>query len=114
MLPLLKLLKEGASPNAQVTVANALVSVATNQERVVRFIVESLGIPTTVQVLGDSPKRVLVSVANLVATMAEQDPLAQEDFVGLTYLLIWDEQGRMGMKFCNFDYVNIKEDKFVI
>lgn len=79
--PLLKLLKESASPDAQVAAANALVSVASNQERVVRFIVESLGIPTIVQVLGDSPMRVRVSVANLVATMAEQDPLAQEDFV---------------------------------
>ncbi|KAL1333856.1 uncharacterized protein LOC107631827 isoform X2 [Arachis ipaensis] len=47
--PLLKLLKEGSSPDAQV--------------------------------LGDAAMRVRVSVAELVATMAEQDPRAQEDFV---------------------------------
>lgn len=79
--PLLKLLKEVASPEAQVAAANALVNVATNQERVVRFIVESLGVPTIVQVLGDASIRVRVSVANLVSTMAEQDPVAQEEFV---------------------------------
>ncbi|KAL1371501.1 hypothetical protein HN51_001752 [Arachis hypogaea] len=79
--PLLKLLKEGSSPDAQVAAANALVSIARNQERVVRFIVDSLGVPIIVQVLGDAAMRVRVSVAELVATMAEQDPRAQEDFV---------------------------------
>ncbi|XP_061360395.1 uncharacterized protein LOC133304376 [Gastrolobium bilobum] len=81
VLPLLKLLKEAASPDAQVAAANALVNIATNQNRVVRFIVESVGVPTIVQVLGDSPMRVRVSVANLVSTMAEQDTVAREEFV---------------------------------
>ncbi|KAI4336208.1 hypothetical protein L6164_014763 [Bauhinia variegata] len=81
ILPLLKLLKEATLPDAQIAAANALVNIATDQERVVRFIVESLGIPLIVKVLGEAPMRVQVSVANLVSRMAEQDQVAQDEFV---------------------------------
>ncbi|KAF7838288.1 ARM REPEAT PROTEIN INTERACTING WITH ABF2 [Senna tora] len=79
--PLLKLLKEAASPDAQIAAANALVNIASDQHRVVEFIVESLGVPIIVQVLGDSPIRVQVAVANLVSKMAELGTIAQEEFV---------------------------------
>lgn len=79
--PLLKLLKEASSPDAQVAAANALVNVTTNQDRVVSYVVESHAAPTIVQVLGDSPMRVRVSVANLVSAMAEQHELAREELV---------------------------------
>ncbi|TKY55249.1 BTB PROTEIN 1 [Spatholobus suberectus] len=79
--PLLKLLKEASSPDAQVAAANALVNITTNQDRVVGFIVESHAVPTIVQVLGDSPMRVRVSVTNLVSAMADQNVLAREEFV---------------------------------
>ncbi|XP_028211426.1 uncharacterized protein LOC114394068 isoform X2 [Glycine soja] len=81
VMPLLKLLKEASSPAAQVAAANALVNITTNQDRVVTFIVESHAVPIIVQVLGDSPMRVRVSVANLVSAMAEQHELAREEFV---------------------------------
>ncbi|OIW17740.1 hypothetical protein TanjilG_29090 [Lupinus angustifolius] len=83
IVPLLKLLKEVASPEAQVEAANTLVIVATKQERVVRFIVDCLGVPTIVQVLGDTSAsmRVRVAVANLVSTMAAQDDVAKEELV---------------------------------
>ncbi|KAJ7956188.1 Armadillo [Quillaja saponaria] len=80
VLPLLKLLKEAALPEAQIAAANALFNIATDQERV-RFIVDSLGVPIIVQVLGDSPMRVQVHVANLISRMGELDPIAQEEFV---------------------------------
>lgn len=77
--PLLKLLKEGSNPEAQIAAATALTNLSNNQERV-QWIVKELGVAIVVQVLGDSPTRVQVPVANLVARMAEHDPLAQEDF----------------------------------
>lgn len=77
--PLLKLLKESSSPEAQVAAANALFNVATDRERV-RFVVEALGIPMIVQVLNDSPIKVQVSVVKLVSRMAELDYDSQEEF----------------------------------
>ncbi|GLT72991.1 hypothetical protein SLA2020_448810 [Shorea laevis] len=77
--PLLKLLKEGPSAEAQIAAATALCNIATDRERV-RFVVESLGVPLIVQVLGDSPAMVQASVAKLVALMAELDADAQEEF----------------------------------
>ncbi|KAJ4960324.1 hypothetical protein NE237_020234 [Protea cynaroides] len=77
--PLLKLLKEGASPDAQIAAATALLNLATDQKRV-RIIAGELGIPLIVQVLFDSPMRVQNLVANLVAKMAKLDPDAQEEF----------------------------------
>ncbi|KDO69508.1 hypothetical protein CISIN_1g041643mg [Citrus sinensis] len=80
ILPLLKLLKEAASPDAQTAAANALFNIATDQETV-RFIVDVLGVPIIVSVLGEAPVKVQVAVANLVARMAELDSIAQEEFV---------------------------------
>ncbi|PON72266.1 Coatomer beta subunit [Parasponia andersonii] len=77
--PLLKLLKEGSSPEAQIAAANALFNIATDRERV-RFVADALGVPTMVQVLGNSPTRVQLSVVKMVASMAELDSDAQEEF----------------------------------
>lgn len=77
--PLLKLLKETASSEAQSAVATALYNIANDQERV-RVIVSELGVPTIVNVLSDSIMKVQIQVASLVARMAEHDALAQDDF----------------------------------
>ncbi|KAF3437512.1 hypothetical protein FNV43_RR20266 [Rhamnella rubrinervis] len=77
--PLLKLLKEGSSPDAQIAAATALFNIATDEERV-RFIIDALGIPMIVKVLGDSPMRVQAWVVKLVSRMAEIDAVAQEEF----------------------------------
>uniref|UniRef100_A0A2N9GV05 DUF7792 domain-containing protein n=1 Tax=Fagus sylvatica TaxID=28930 RepID=A0A2N9GV05_FAGSY len=79
--PLLKLLNEGSSnsPESQIAAATALFNIVTDRERV-RHVVEMLGIPIIVHVLTDSPIKVQISVANLVARMAERDPVAQEEF----------------------------------
>ncbi|XP_019164153.1 PREDICTED: uncharacterized protein LOC109160300 [Ipomoea nil] len=77
--PLLKLLKDNSSPEAQMAAAMALFNLANDEERV-RAIIDELGVPIIVQVLGDSPMRVQIWVANLVARMAEYCSLAQEDF----------------------------------
>ncbi|KAK7389114.1 hypothetical protein VNO78_23946 [Psophocarpus tetragonolobus] len=79
--PLLKLLKEPSSPDAQVAAANALSTITTNQDRVVHFIVDSHAVPSIVQVLADSPMRVRVSVANLVSSLVDQHVHAREEFV---------------------------------
>ncbi|XP_022738604.1 uncharacterized protein LOC111291229 [Durio zibethinus] len=80
VLPLLKLLKEGASPEAQIAAANALYNIATDEERV-RLITDVMGIPIIVGVLGEAQMKVQIVVANLVARMAEMDSVAREEFV---------------------------------
>lgn len=79
--PLLKLLKENSnsSPEAQIAATIALYNLANDKERV-RVIVDHLGVPVIVQVLNDSPMRVQIRVANLVARMAEYDSVAKEEF----------------------------------
>ena len=77
--PLLKLFKESTAPTAQIAAATALCYLANDRERV-RVIVNEQGVPIVVQVLGDSPMRVQIQAAKLVARMAEHDPVAQEDF----------------------------------
>ncbi|PSS28518.1 ARM REPEAT PROTEIN INTERACTING WITH like [Actinidia chinensis var. chinensis] len=77
--PLLKLLYDAYSADAQIAAATALFNLANNQERV-RLIADELGIPVMVKVLGDSPMRVRILVANLVARMAEHDPIVKEGF----------------------------------
>ncbi|XP_058776335.1 uncharacterized protein LOC131650646 [Vicia villosa] len=77
--PLLKLLKEAASPAAQIAAATCLCHLANDLERV-RVIVNEVGVPAVVQVLADSPIRVQTLASNLVARMARHDPVAQEDF----------------------------------
>lgn len=77
--PLLKLLKESSSPEAQIAAATVLCNLANEQERV-RAIVNEVGVPIIVQVLGDSPIGVQIKAASLVARMAKHDPVAQDDF----------------------------------
>ncbi|GLT36614.1 hypothetical protein SLA2020_109810 [Shorea laevis] len=77
--PLLKLLKESSSADAQIAAAYALCMLANDVERV-RIMVSEMGIPIVVQVLGDSPMRVQIEAANLVARMAAHDEVAQDDF----------------------------------
>ncbi|KAJ4843437.1 hypothetical protein Tsubulata_030452 [Turnera subulata] len=77
--PLLKLLNESASPEAQIAAATGLLYLSNEEERV-RTIVDALGIPLIVKVLGDSPMRVQTWVARLVARMSEFDSIAQCDF----------------------------------
>ncbi|XP_010554151.1 PREDICTED: uncharacterized protein LOC104824003 [Tarenaya hassleriana] len=77
--PLLKLLKESSSADAQIAAATTLGFLASDQDKVTA-IVNELGVPIIVQVLGDSPIRVQIKVANLVARMAEHDAVAQDEF----------------------------------
>lgn len=77
--PLLKLLKETASSEAQIAASTALHNIANDQERV-SIIVSELGVPIIVNVLSDSSMKVQIQVASLVARMAEHDPVAQDDF----------------------------------
>ncbi|XP_024007070.1 uncharacterized protein LOC18011713 [Eutrema salsugineum] len=77
--PLLRLLKESSSAEAQISAATALGFLACDEDKV-RSIVNELGVPIIVQVLGDSPVRVQIKVATLVARMAEHDPIAQDEF----------------------------------
>ncbi|KAA0055256.1 hypothetical protein IC582_029703 [Cucumis melo] len=77
--PLLKLLKEYSSPDAQIAAANVLINVASVTDRV-ESIVNIPGVPIIVQVLNDSPMRVQIIVAKLVSKMAELSYLAQEEF----------------------------------
>ncbi|KAJ4712403.1 Armadillo [Melia azedarach] len=78
--PLLKLLKQSTSADAQIAAANALFNIGTDQETV-RLIVDVLGVPIIVGVLGESSTKVQIATANLVARLAELDPVAQEEFV---------------------------------
>lgn len=77
--PLLKLLKDSSSPEGQAAAASTLYNLANDVQRV-RAIIDESGVPMIVQVLGDSPMKVQIKVANLIAKMAEHCPLAQEDF----------------------------------
>lgn len=77
--PLLKLLKDGSSPEGQVSAASVLKTLSCDEDKV-RCIVNDVGVPVIVQVLSDSPVRVQIIVATLVARMAEHDPIAQEEF----------------------------------
>lgn len=77
--PLLKLLKEGVSPEAQIAGAVALFNLGTDQERV-RLIASEHGVQIIVRVLGDSLMKVQIPVVNLVSRMAEMDFGVQEDF----------------------------------
>ncbi|CAL5444535.1 unnamed protein product [Camellia sinensis] len=79
VVPLLKLLKEGASPDAQMAASTALFHLVNDKDGV-RSIACELAVPLIVKVLADSPIRVQVLVANLVAKMAEIDPEVQEEF----------------------------------
>ncbi|XP_004236251.1 uncharacterized protein [Solanum lycopersicum] len=77
--PLLKLLKESSSSEAQIAAATALYNLADDAERV-RAIANDLGVQIIVKVLAESPMRVQIHVANLVSRMADLDLYAQEEF----------------------------------
>lgn len=77
--PLLKLLNESGSPEAQIAGATALYNLANDKDRV-RAIVDALGVTIIVKVLADSPMKVQTCVAGLVARMAEHDSIAQDEF----------------------------------
>ncbi|CAA0818279.1 armadillo repeat only 4 [Striga hermonthica] len=79
ILPLLKLLKDNSSIEAQFAAASALFNLANDKERVTSIIDQS-AVPIIVQILGDSPMKVQIRLANLIAKMAEHSPLAKEDF----------------------------------
>ncbi|KAI3795952.1 hypothetical protein L1987_38613 [Smallanthus sonchifolius] len=77
--PLLKLLKEDSSPEAQIAAATTLYNLANNQDGA-RLITSDLGVPIIVQSLQKSPIRVQISVAKLIRRMAENDEVSQEAF----------------------------------
>lgn len=77
--PLLKLLKESSSAEAQIAAATALYNLADDEERV-RAIANDLGVQIIVKVLAEAPMRVQIHVANLVSRMAELDSYSQEEF----------------------------------
>ncbi|PSS28519.1 ARMADILLO BTB PROTEIN like [Actinidia chinensis var. chinensis] len=79
VVPLLKLLNHGSSADAQIAAATALFHLANIQERV-RLIAQELDIQMIIRILGEFPMRVQIWVANLVARMAEHDPVAKEEF----------------------------------
>lgn len=77
--PLLKLLKEDSSPEAQIAAATTLFNLANDQDRA-RLITNDLGVSIIVQAFGKTPIRVQIAIAKLMARMAEFDPISQEGF----------------------------------
>lgn len=77
--PLLKLLKESSSAEAQIAAATTLYNLA-DAEETVRAIANDLGVQIIVKVLAESPMRVQIHVANLVSRMADLDLYAQVEF----------------------------------
>ncbi|KAK9050919.1 hypothetical protein SSX86_027544 [Deinandra increscens subsp. villosa] len=77
--PLLKLLREDSSPEAQIAAATTLFNLADNQDRA-RLITTDLGVPIIVQSLQKSQIRVQIAVAKLIGRMAENDEVSQEAF----------------------------------
>ncbi|KVH98908.1 Armadillo, partial [Cynara cardunculus var. scolymus] len=78
--PLLKLLKEGASPESQIAAANTLFNLAADQEKVAGFL-PFLAVPTIVKALNDSTTVIVrTNLINLVSRMAEMDSWVQEEF----------------------------------
>ncbi|PKU79367.1 uncharacterized protein LOC110109680 [Dendrobium catenatum] len=78
--PLLSLLRDGPSVDAQVAAAAALSNLATDPDHVA-LIIKELAVPIIVHVLSDSPMRLQTRVASLVSRMAYHLPvIAQEEF----------------------------------
>lgn len=77
--PLLKLLKDGASAEAQMAAATALYNLGTDQEKVKSIASEVSAVSIVVKAIGESPMRVQIVLVNLVARMAELDEGVQED-----------------------------------
>ncbi|KAI3470190.1 hypothetical protein Pfo_026853 [Paulownia fortunei] len=68
ILPLLKLLKVSLSLKGQITAIHVLFKLA-NDEEIVEAIIDELGVPIIVQVLGGSPLKIQIRIANLVVKM---------------------------------------------
>ncbi|KAL4586963.1 hypothetical protein LXL04_011611 [Taraxacum kok-saghyz] len=77
--PLLKLLKEDSSPEAQIAASTTLFNLANSEDRA-RLITNELGVPIIVQSFQKSPIRVQISIVKLIARMAENDEVSQEAF----------------------------------
>lgn len=77
--PLLSLLQDASSMDAQIAAALALINLASDPEHV-SLIVNERAVPIIVNVLSDSPMRLQTRVAGLVSRMASHDPVAQEEF----------------------------------
>ncbi|KAK1374180.1 hypothetical protein POM88_030373 [Heracleum sosnowskyi] len=77
--PLLKLLKDGASDEAQMAAVTALYNLGTDQEKVKSIVSEVSTLSIVVKAIGESPMRVQIVLVNLVARMAELDEGVQED-----------------------------------
>nr|KAJ0215995.1 hypothetical protein LSAT_V11C300112580 [Lactuca sativa] len=98
--PLLKLLKEESSPDAQIAGAMALFSLADNQNRA-RLIFNEHGVPIIVHAFRNSRIGVQIEIAKLIATMVEHDTFSQEGFarenlIGtLVTLLSFDRNNQM-------------------
>ncbi|KAK1389590.1 hypothetical protein POM88_017768 [Heracleum sosnowskyi] len=76
---LLKLLKDGASAEAQMGAATALYNLGTDQEKVKSIASEVSALSIVVKAIGKSLMRVQIVLVNLVARMAELDEGVRED-----------------------------------
>ncbi|KAL8118388.1 uncharacterized protein LOC141659937 [Apium graveolens] len=77
--PLLKLLTDGASAEAQLAAATALYNLGTDQEKVKSIASEVSAVSIVVKAIGESPMRVQIVLVNLVARMADLDEGVRED-----------------------------------
>ncbi|KAG0487574.1 hypothetical protein HPP92_009669 [Vanilla planifolia] len=77
--PLLSLLRDGTSVEAQIAATTALFNLASIAEHV-SHIVKELAVPIIFHVLSDSPMRLQTRIACLISRMASHHPLAQEEF----------------------------------
>lgn len=78
--PLLSLLRDGPSVDAQIAAAAALSNLASDPDHVA-LIIKELAVPIIVHVLSDSPMRLQTRVASLISRMAYHLPvIAQEEF----------------------------------
>ncbi|CAN1838699.1 hypothetical protein LINPERHAP1_LOCUS35529 [Linum perenne] len=78
--PFLKLIKEHHSSEAQIAGASSLFYLCNDRDRVRAVTEDSSGIQTIVKALSDSPMKVQIWVAKLVAVMAENDAVSQDYF----------------------------------
>ncbi|XP_020587218.1 uncharacterized protein LOC110029320 [Phalaenopsis equestris] len=80
VLPLLSLLRDGPSVDAQIAAAAALSNLASDPEHVA-LIIKELAVPIIVHVLSDSPMRLQTRVAFLISRLASHLPfISQEEF----------------------------------
>lgn len=77
--PLLALMSNPSSLEAQLAATTAVYNLASDAE-LVGLIVQERAVPIIVQVLSDSPMRLQTKLAALVARMASFDVVAQEEF----------------------------------